>query len=281
MAAVLADPDGDAPRRAFGDWHKAHRYPEGDPDRGELVDVQLALAQAMRDQEFSATWVPLYRRAEALLAKAGDLWRVPLVPFEDAHIIERSNPGRFAYDFRRGFVEHVVMSARAFAEHAGELYAVAPIRFATLTGVAEHPEALASPHLARIAGLVMILQEVDDAAIAAIAASPHARRLRWLSIASNRVTMRGIEAICASPHLRGLLFCDCKGNGFPNPVDEFSYEGEAIIETWKTDLGKSLEARFGIQPWLHAPWYFGVGFPPDFEAAADAAPASATEYASV
>lgn len=45
---MLADPDSDAARRAFGTWMKTHPFPEGDDERGELVEVQLALAEVHR-----------------------------------------------------------------------------------------------------------------------------------------------------------------------------------------------------------------------------------------
>jgi hypothetical protein len=281
VRAVLAEPDADGPRRAFAAWAKAQPYPKGDPPRAELIDVQLARADAMRSNQFIATWMPFYKRARELLAKSGYRWREPLERFEDRGIIARSNPERFAYDFRRGFVEHVEMTAHAFAVHAGALFGVAPIRFVTMLDVGSHPDVLASPYLSQIAGLVMVDQGVDDSAIEALASSPHSRRLRWLAITHNKITMHGLEAMCASPNLRGLLYCKCSNNGFPDPMDRFGHEGEAIISNERTQLGIELEARFGVQPWFHAPWFFNVGYPPDFEAAADAEPASATDYASV
>ncbi|HZJ66867.1 MAG TPA: hypothetical protein VFD36_25345, partial [Kofleriaceae bacterium] len=219
--------------------------------------------------------------AKALLAQSGLRWREPLEPLEDAGVIARGSPAQLAFDFRRGFVEHVEMTAAAFARDAARVFAIAPIRFVTLREVAAHPEALASPHLARIAGLAAIAQGIDDAAIEALAQSPHARRLRWLAIPGNRLTARGLDAICASPNLRDLLYCECSGNGFGDPVDRYSHEGEAIITTTRTELGRELERRFGTQPWLHAPWYFGAAYPPDLEDAADAKPATSEEYASV
>ena len=60
VRAVLADPDADAPRRAYAAWAKARPFPDGDPARGELVDVQLELAAAHREHLASAAWLPFY-----------------------------------------------------------------------------------------------------------------------------------------------------------------------------------------------------------------------------
>jgi hypothetical protein len=278
VRAVLADPDSDAARRAFGEFMKARPYPAGDPPRGELVDVQLALAERHRAHDWASSWIPLDKRAGELLEQSGYRWREPLEKLAEEGLVPQPDPTKFSFEFCRGFVEHVEMDARAFAEHAPRVFAAAPIRFLTLTGVQDHPRVLASPHLAQIACLVMIDQGIDDNAIHLLAASPHARRLRWLGIPSNAITSRGLDAICASPHLRNLLYCVCSGNDFKDPTDQFGSEGEVIVSTWRTAFGAELERRFGLQPWLHAPWFFNLAYPPNFEAAADSLPAPAEEY---
>jgi hypothetical protein len=280
LRAVLDDVDSDDARRAYGEWAKARPWPDGDPDRGSLIDVQLELARQHREQAGIAGWGPPYRRAEELLAGAGYRWRAPLEPLVDARLIPATNPKKLAYEFRRGFVEHVEMDARAFADHAPRVFATTPVRFVTLSNVMAHPQVLASPHLRQIAALHLEDDAIDDAALALLAGSPHARRLRWLAcLPNNRITQRGIETIAAS-HLRALLFFEPKSVNV-DPIDRYSSEGERVITTWRTELGRDLERRFGVQPWLHAPWYFNLAFPPDFENAADSQPATDAEYAAL
>ena len=109
VQAVLADPDSDAARRAFGEYMKARPYPAGDPPRGELVDVQLALADRHRAHDWASSWIPFARRAEELLAQSGYRWREPLEKLADEGLVPQPNPTKFAFEFRRGFVEHVEM----------------------------------------------------------------------------------------------------------------------------------------------------------------------------
>src|SRR5690242_6802244 len=185
---------------------KTHPFPEGSETRGELVDVQLALAEVHRRHGRLQEWSPLYKRAEELLATGGYLWRKPLKPLIEDGILPDANPQNFAFEFRRGFVEYVKMDARTFAEHAPRVYAAAPIRDLELENVAAYPEALASPHLRQIARLIVSQQHLDDAAFELLASSPHASRLRMLNVSINRLTKRGLEAICRSPYLRSIVW---------------------------------------------------------------------------
>ncbi|MCB9876489.1 MAG: hypothetical protein H6835_02715 [Planctomycetes bacterium] len=106
LADVLAAPDDDAPRRALAAaWRAA-----GDA-RGELIDVQLALAGL-------PAWHPdepaLRRRERAMLATHGAAWR-GAVP-----------TGALDVRFVRGLVGHASGSPRALAEHLPALCAAAP-----------------------------------------------------------------------------------------------------------------------------------------------------------
>lgn len=257
LRRILHDPDADEPRIAYATWAKA----SGDA-RGEFIDVQLEAARKHREHTYAADWIPYARRARELLDLYDALWLMPLQEMIDEGLI--ADP-----IFYRGFVEHVEMDARAFAEHAPRVYARAPIRHLTLKNVMAYPQALASPHLSRIGTLVLINQDLDDLAVEMLANEGHTRRLRWLDMAINRITMRGVEAIAASPNLKGLLYLELRGNEVDDPVDRWTYEGEAIIYTEPRESGKALEARYGRLEWLHAPYNFGLAFPPLREDAID------------
>ena len=56
---ILEYPDDDTPRLVYADWLDDH----GDPERGELIRVQCALARLVRD---SLEARPLKRRVEEL-----------------------------------------------------------------------------------------------------------------------------------------------------------------------------------------------------------------------
>ena len=97
LAAVLADPQSDAPRLVLADW----LMERGDP-RGELISVQCDLARgAPREAE-------LREREVALLSAHGAQWMGPL--------------GRDVLQvrFRRGFVESVeILDAQALPQLEG------------------------------------------------------------------------------------------------------------------------------------------------------------------
>jgi uncharacterized protein (TIGR02996 family) len=83
LRAIAEHPDDDAPRLACADWYEEH----GDPDRAELVRVQVELA------DFGRVWRrALARREQALMAAHGARWRAALPAI----------PG-ILYGFDRGF----------------------------------------------------------------------------------------------------------------------------------------------------------------------------------
>jgi len=250
LRPILKDPDADEPRIEYARWAKA----AGNP-RGEFIELQVEEARIHRKHTYAAEWLPFFSRAQAMLKLGDTLWLVPLQHLIDEGVLKDPT-------FYRGFVEHVEMDARVFAEKAPLVYALAPIRHLTLTNVMAYPQALASPHLGRIGTLVLSSQDLDDSAIELLAREGHTRRLRWLDLAINRITARGVEAIAASPNLKGLKFLELRGNPVDDPVDRWTYEGEAIVWTEPRDIGKALEERHGPLEWLHAPYNFGVAFPP-------------------
>ncbi len=253
LRAVLAAPDADEPRRAYMAW----AIERGDR-RGDFIRVQLALAEARRRNAFVEEWNPLYREAQALLEKGGALWRQPFQQLVIEDVIEK--PG-----FRRGFVEDVTMDAATFERNAPRVFALAPVRYVSLRNIVAVPTALASQHLERIVSLDLSGRGVDDATIEVLARSPHARRLTWLDLSANKIGEAGLETIAASPYLRGLRYLNFVGNVAPDPVEDYGNEGEWIVSTSETELGRELEKRHGHLDWLHWPSLFrqAAGLDPD------------------
>ena len=253
LRGILADPDADEPRRAYMEW-AARR---GDP-RGDFIRVQLELAEARRRNAQVAEWGPLYRASQASLERHGALWRQPLEQLVIEDLIYQPS-------FRRGFIEDVTMDAAMFERAAPRVYALAPVRYVSLRAIVATPSALASPHLERIVSLDLSGRGVDDATIMALAGSPYARRLTWLDVSVNKIGTTGLEAIASSPYLRGLRFVNFVGNEAPDPTEEYGNEGEWIVSTSETELGRELEERHGYLAWLHWPSLFrqAGGLDPD------------------
>jgi uncharacterized protein (TIGR02996 family) len=111
--AILYAPDDDAPRLVFADWLDEN----GDPDRAEFIRVQCRLARLPFYEPECAT---LSARADELLVRHRRAWRVPAPALRQ--------------EFRRGFVETLVIEPGVFFERSADLYRQAPIRWVLFTG---------------------------------------------------------------------------------------------------------------------------------------------------
>ena len=256
LRAIAETPDDDLTRLAYADWLEEN----GDDDqlaRAELIRVQCELE---RLPEWDRRRAPLMKRARAILRGHGRAWLAPLM--------KRGMPKKWT--FRRGFVEHVTMSASAFAMKNEKLVATAPmLRSATFVDASNEIDGLlGTPLLARlteidlnrmcscgtcpideeqrelfasplIAGLrVLNLEEnrIDDETAQALAASPHVANLRRLSLAENRIGEAGMRAIATSPHLAGLTHLDLSGNALRTRGFRALCEGRwPALETLRLD----------------------------------------------
>lgn len=114
LADILANPDDDAPRLILADWLDERNGP-GDAARAEFIRCQCALADP------NAPWrAALEARESALLAGHREEWarktfRLPL-------------EGIGCLTYRRGFVECVTATCRAWLARGAEVVRAAPLR---------------------------------------------------------------------------------------------------------------------------------------------------------
>lgn len=234
-AAVVADPDDEAPRRALAAYYDGR----GDP-RGELIRLQLeSAAKAAMGTRDGA----LIHRERALLRTHGRAWAAPL-----ADLITD-------YKFHRGFIGEVTLPLDRFLDVAPTLFAAAPIQHLNLTMPRTRwAELLRSPHLARLTSLLLQRLDLDDEDARAIASAEALRTLRWLSLARNRIGRPGVEALAASPWLAQLPVLDL----FDNPCDPIPKPAAHDLDGRVTAIDRpmianELEARYGRRPWLDNP----------------------------
>lgn len=137
FAQVLARPDDDPPRLVFADAIGAT-----DPECGEFILAEVTIRQARRAGR--AADPSLVTLAASHLRRFADVWANGLPKRADA------------WSFRGGFVEHVELSATQFAAEAPKLFALAPLRHVTLTGL-EHGlgSALAQPGMQQLVALTL------------------------------------------------------------------------------------------------------------------------------
>jgi uncharacterized protein (TIGR02996 family) len=104
---IAEHPDDDAPRLVFADWLEDH----GDSSRAEFIRVQCRLARLDED---APEREELERREKELLKENEIRWL-------GAKRFKR-------WQFRRGMLEYVVLSAQDFPRKAARLFRAYPIR---------------------------------------------------------------------------------------------------------------------------------------------------------
>ena len=207
---------------------------DNDP-RGEFIRTQCDLETlSVR----SPIRFDLETRERELLADHEDDWLGPLAGIVDWAV------------FRRGFVEEIAISAKAFLEHADRILAWGPIREVHFRGAERKmPELAACPALERVTfvdlsdnyirdagvrtlvhfaasragwrGLNLGSTGIGDSAIRAIAASTTLPSLRELYLCGNRVSRRGVKAIAGSRLLGRLDLLSLRFNACqPSEVPE-------------------------------------------------------------
>jgi uncharacterized protein (TIGR02996 family) len=240
--AVLDRPADDAPRFAYAGYCDA----QGDP-YGAFIRAQLARTQALRygsDED-----------ANRLRDESDEIRYKHKTPAWTNGIEKLVTHPTFI----RGFVDSVIMDARAYLEHADELYRLAPIRHLSLTGVGDLAQVLArDPHLSQITWLRFNDKPtIGDAGLVAIASSPYVRGLRALEAASQNISMAGLEALCASKQLPALVYTNLTGNRFEDPTAGYGTDwmtGRIVPDSvYLSPFGKEVETKYGELAWLHAP----------------------------
>jgi len=180
LAAIAAAPDDDLPRLVFADWLDER----GDAARAEFVRLQCAAARGeLADHD----------RIAALEAEHGTAWLGPLARVA------------FQVEFRRGVVEHAVLSARAFLAHGPSLRREAPVRGLTLLGAGRVlPELVRGPLLAGLSALHLTGARLGDDGVRLLATCPALAGLGTLRLGDNSVSDTGVAALARGPDLSGL-----------------------------------------------------------------------------
>jgi uncharacterized protein (TIGR02996 family) len=238
LQAVLENPGEDGPRLAYAEWC-AMQPGEAERARAELIRSQIAIFHMPLDAFQDSEVVMRQLRVFELLNRYGSTWA--------GQVRELAAD----YQFERGFVELVRMSAGGFLSRAAELFSLAPVQHLDLTDVREVSEELFfSQYLGRLHSLGMDRCGLYDIHLHVLAASPQAAELRWLSVAENHLQLDGVVALARSEHLRNLRFAEFLGNPF-NPTERQGWDSGVLVASWLPEDGKALESQFGYLPWLH------------------------------
>lgn len=194
LERICAEPADDGPRLIYADW-----LDERDNPRGEFIRVQIALARLSREDPRRPK---LLDREAVLLARHHARWSDPL----------RGLAG--STEFRRGFVESVIIEAGVFLRRAGDLFRLAPVAHVHFLDVGSCLEQLmTSPFLGRIADMTIGAQHIGERLARALSGSAHLDRLRSLNLYRNRIGDRGARQLLWSRPWPGLTDLDLSDNG--------------------------------------------------------------------
>jgi uncharacterized protein (TIGR02996 family) len=220
LRAIIESPDEDTPRLVYADQLDEN----GEHDRADFIRVQCQLEQLLRVR---ADRHQLEYRARQLLCISERVFRF------EGHLDERLEqlsenwislrgwawvgglPEAINHvGFRRGFIEEVGMSGRAFMTCAEEMFARAPVRHVTFsrTPTALLPILMTCPHLERLRSACFSEKAIGRRGAELLANCAFLSRLEALDLTHCHIGDEGLEALATSPHLTRLSALELWGN---------------------------------------------------------------------
>jgi uncharacterized protein (TIGR02996 family) len=247
---IVNNPDDETVRLIYADWLTE----QGNP-RGEFIRIQMQLAHWAADSTDWAEWAltarnlsKLRKREEELLKEHGAAWAAPLA-------------GAGKWEFRRGFVEMVELTARQFVERGEEYFRLTPLREVVfvwdqlpLVDLARCPllerlpavtfnysvsndslaAFLSSSHLTQLSQLALTNGWIGDQGLRALAEWPGFARLESLTLWSGQNILAGVRALLESPHWGRLRHFDIRGSRVTRPqLQNLSEELGPSATAWR------------------------------------------------
>lgn len=265
LDAIFARYDDDGPRLMYADYLDAH----GEPERAELVRLQLALARMTEDHPRRAE---LNDRKAELIATYSARWTAHL----QGLVTE--------VEFRRGVPDSVVVDAEVFLARGAELRRRMRLRRLSLrndTGVL--PKLVESPllagipeldlcgndlgpggvavltrsrHLGQLQVLDLGFTGLDDQAVCLLAQCSQFPALRALALNNNeRITAEGLAALADSPYYARLTTLDVSSNdigsaGVQALVESQTLKGLSWFQVSGNPIGDAGMATLACSPLL-------------------------------
>src|ERR1019366_9385047 len=220
LHTILAHPDDDIPRLVFADWLEEHGNP-----RGTFIRLQCDRAKLT---QYDPAWKDILAQEAALLKQYEAEWNTPVLRYVDeAH-------------YRRGFIEHVRVSAMKLLKNAERLFRAAPVASIRLESVKNLlPRIAESSWLTRVTELdlshelsgtkdlqtlfrsehcrsLRVLRLIGCVLLPItaqmVASAPNLQSLHSLNLADNTLGPEGVHSIARSPHLVQLRDLNIAGN---------------------------------------------------------------------
>lgn len=203
-------------------------------ERGELIALQLALDEALKNGEISGGAVRMNQLLDDPARK--HIWAQPLLP--EAKLIQ----------FYRGFVEHVEVDAAWFAAAPEPLFRSAPVRHLDVTDLSS-PEVCDAffdcGWLGMISGLALA-DGFDKRALYGLATSPHLVSLAYLWLPDGSFSDGELAAI-----LDGRPSLQMFSSQRFDEIYEADWDGSNVFIS-QHERATQFERRYGEQHALHA-----------------------------
>ena len=192
LQAILERPDDDLPRLVFADWLEE----QGNP-RGTFIRLQCQRAKLT---QYDPEWKELLAQESTLLKQFEAEWSKSVLRWVDQ------------VEYRRGFIEHVRVSATKLLKNGYRLFQAAPVCSVRL----ERPDRLADlgacAWLARVTELDLNRQLLGGKSLQALLQSEHCQSLRVLRLDRCTLLDQSIQFLANAPTLRSLRTLSLAGN---------------------------------------------------------------------
>ena len=192
LQTILDHPDDDMPRLVFADWLEEHSNP-----RGAFIRLQCQRAKLT---PYDPGWKEMLSEESTLLKQFEAEWSKPVLRYVEA------------VHYRRGFVEHVRVSATKLLKNAERLFRSAPVRSIRLERVDRLAEIAECSWLARVTELDLNRELFGSRSLQTLIRSEHCRSLRVLRLDRCTLQATTIQMLASAANLHVLQTLTLAGN---------------------------------------------------------------------
>ena len=192
LQTILDNPDDDMPRLVFADWLEEHGNP-----RGAFIRLQCQRAKLTQHDPH---WKAMLSEESALLKQFEAEWSKPILRYVEA------------VQYRRGFVEHVRVSATKLLKSAERLFRATPVCSIRLERVDRLGEIADCAWLMRVTELDLNRELFGSRSLQTLIRSEHCRSLRVLRLDRCALQVASIQMLASAPNLHALQTLTLTGN---------------------------------------------------------------------
>jgi hypothetical protein len=152
--------------------------------------------------------------------------------------------------YNRGCVELIKCSAKQFRE-SQFLFEIAPIRHLDL--IIDKPEEILlidEKYLLNVQSLSINNCNIGDLGVTYLVELENLKNLRWLQLERSNINVAGVESLIKTRNIPKLEYVDLTFNPC-DPIERFSSEYGAIMDSWLPKSGEKLEVKYGRVNWFY------------------------------